>query len=237
MERTRPTDFDIFECYIEITRSKLIAANLLTFGARHFKTSSIISRLIEIENYYKSADKSISEFGQKFNDVLFNSSLDDIRIGICFENYFKAKLLLNGFIIHKINHNKNKILANQQKQRPIEVNEIVAKLTYPNNFDLLKQVLTESTLDFSILLSQQEYFKYFNIDDDIIKFLDKLRKKRNRLHLLISERFDISLNYIDNYKKLNNIVDADIAFLQNTIINELDPNSRSKLLFKEKSCC
>ncbi|MBS1599982.1 MAG: hypothetical protein JST75_17275 [Bacteroidetes bacterium] len=234
MNRTRPGDFDFFECYLEMTRTKLIAANLLTFGARHFKSSSIIARLGEIENYYKCKDKSIYGFGQKFNDVLFNSSIDDIRISICYENYFKAKLLLNGFIIHKINHNKLKILSNEQKLRPIDVKEIVAQLTYPHNFDVLKQVLTESTLDYSTLLSQQAYFRHFYIDDDVIKFLDKLRKKRNRLHLLISERFEISFKRIEDYKKLNNIVDFDIAFLQNTMINELDPNSKSKLSFKGK---
>ncbi len=235
MNRTRPGDFDLFECYLEINRSKLIAVNLMTFGARHFKTSTIILKLLEIENYYKSEEKTISEFVQKFSEVLFDSSIDDIRIGICFENYFKAKLLLNGFLVHKINPDKLKPLANEQKIRPIEVKEIITQLNYPDNFNLLKQVLKETTLDYSTFLSKKEYLKYFNIDNDIITFLDKLRIKRNKLHLLIYERFDISLNLIEKYKRLNNIVDADIAFLQNTIINELDPNSRSKLVFKEKS--
>ena len=227
---TKPSDFDIFESYIEPMRRKLIACSLLTFGARQFKTATIIKRLDEIDNLYKNHDNNyvLNNFPNLFPDVLFENLLDTIRINICFENYFKAKLLFNGFAIHNINKDENKMLFQKQKKNPVEISELIPKKS-PMFLPQLKKCLQESTINYSTILGCSAYHKYFNIQNDSLDFLIVLNKQRNRLHLHLGELTTLSRKIIGHYKMLRSIVDMDIAILQNTLLNELDPQSKSKL--------
>ncbi|MFN8306991.1 MAG: hypothetical protein U0T79_09470 [Ferruginibacter sp.] len=227
----KPSDFDILECYVEIGRRKFIAASLVTFGYRFFKAASIIQKLDDIIKFYDESNNHLNEFPKAFSNVLFDSLMDTIRISICFENYFKAKLLSNGFIIHNVDKNKNQILFKRQKNQPIDVKEITNDNSL-NGVTILKNVLNETTLNYSVLLNEENYYKYFGIHKDLINFLSELNQKRNRLHLFTSEKTSLSRGILSNYKELTKIVDLDMAMLQSTLLNELDPESRSKLPIK-----
>lgn len=74
--------------------------NLLSFGVTmiaHAKHISEIERLRVVVNNpeLNIPFKLIPALGEFFLENL----IDTIRISICFENYMKAKLLLNGFLV------------------------------------------------------------------------------------------------------------------------------------------
>jgi hypothetical protein len=223
-----PSDFDIFESYVELGRRKFIAASLLTFGHRLLNTATIVKKLDEISTFYEESKNHLVEFPNKFPDVLFDSLIDTIRISICFENYFKAKLLLNEFVIHNIDKNKNAELFKKQKAEPIAVNEISVDKTL-FGVSILKSVLNETTINYSIILDNPSYYRHLSVEPATLNLLTDLNKKRNRLHLLTSEKLSLSKNILSQYKELKRIADLDIAILQNTLLDELDPDSKSKI--------
>jgi hypothetical protein len=157
--------------------------------------------------------------------------MDNIRISICFENYFKAKLLLNGLVIHNIDKNGNQALCKKQVDTPVEVREIIPSMS-PKDLDILKKSLKETSLNYNILLSKESYFKFFNVGNQNLDFLKILNRKRNRLHLFTSEHMSLSSKTLDKYHEINKLVDLDLALLQNTLLNELDPESKSKISLK-----
>lgn len=228
---TKPSDFDIFECYIEDQRQKFIAASLITFGYQLFKTSTIIKRLDDVKEFYSRPNKNVTEFPAKFSEVLFDSVLDDIRICICFENYFKAKILLNGFLIHNVDKNRDASLYKKQSNEPVEVSEVIENKTV-NELRVLKKKTKETTLNFNLLLTKKKYYKFFNVELEDIEFIKSLNSKRNRLHLLTSQRMSLSSRIVERYRSLNKLVDVDLVFLQNTLLDELDPKSKSKIPFR-----
>ncbi|GAG80780.1 unnamed protein product [marine sediment metagenome] len=97
-------------CYTDITHRKLVVLNILKNCHRIISEASNIKRIDEIiaSNFFNvnSSDKSsfreFSSLVQSLNPAI----IDAIRICVCFENFFKAKLILNGYIIHKIIENQ-----------------------------------------------------------------------------------------------------------------------------------
>jgi hypothetical protein len=161
-------------------------------------------------------------------DVLLDSLIDNIRIGVCFENYFKARLLLNDFFIHSIDHNKDKPLAREQRARPIEVKEILSKRTVAE-VPILNNSLKDQTINYSTIIDVPAYSKLLNILPDTLKFLQEKNIQRNKLHLHIGEAFFFSDNIIKQYKELTAIVNRDLAILQNTLLDKLDPGSPTRI--------
>jgi len=227
---TSPSKADIYECYLEETRRNFIAANLLTFGYQLFKTANIIKELDKVIEFYNENDHEtiLKTFPSKFPALLFESLIDVIKISICFENYFKAKLLLNEFIIHDIDRNSNPNFFKKQRKVPIDIKEIISYRT-AKELPTLRKVLKETTINYSIFLENKNYLRYLSMEQKSIDFLAEINKSRNRLHLYISPLTSLSKNILTSYEDLNTIVDKDIAFLQRVLVEKLDPESKTKL--------
>ena len=224
----KASDIDIYEGYTQAESRKFISASLITFGYRIFKSAAVIQNLEELTRFYVADEATRLDLPNKFPDVLFESLMDKIRICISFENYFKAKLLLNGFIIHEIDKEKNRHLHKKQKQAPVAVHQLIGGEAF-EQLPALKAVLKETTISFNTLICKRAYSKYYNLECSELQFLKDLNEGRNRLHLLISERFSISKHILSSYRRLKQLVDVDFAVLQNTLINEFDPSSKSKI--------
>jgi hypothetical protein len=175
--------------------------------------------------------KSVEAVKAKLDDVLLDSLVDNIRISVCFENYFKAKLLLNDIVIHSIDHGRDKKLAKEQRARPIEVKEIISKRTVAE-MSILNNLLKDLTISYSTIPDVPGYVKLLNMPSDTLEFLGQKNVQRNKLHLHIGEVFMFGDKIIQQYQELMTIVDRDIALLQNMLIDELDPGSPSRLLVR-----
>jgi hypothetical protein len=230
LPKARPSDFHPFECYLEEGRRKLFASNLLTFGCSSvFRRASVIRKLDVVVAMHSSGEaKNVEAVKAKLDDVLFDSLVDNIRISVCFENYFKAKLLLNDIVIHSIDQNKNKILAKEQRARPIDVKEIISQRTVAE-VPILNDLLKDQTINYSTILDMPGYVRLLNMPPDTLEFLRHKNVQRNKLHLHVGELFKFSDNICQQYQELVTIVERDIALLQSTLVGELDPGSPSKL--------
>ncbi len=229
LPRARPSDFPVFECYLEEGRRKLFACNLITFGSSIFKRAAVIRKLDLIVAMHRSGEaKNVEVVKVKLDDVLLDSLVDNIRISVCFENYFKAKLLLNDVLVHSIDHNKDKALSKEQRARPIAVSEIISQRTV-KEMAILNDLLKEQTINYSTILEVPEYVKLLNMPSATLEFLQQQNSHRNKLHLHIGETFLLSDNIVQQYQELVTIVDRDMALLQNSLIDLLDSGSPSRL--------
>jgi hypothetical protein len=97
------------------------AGSLIAFGIEQYKSSKVIrdlSLLSKILDDYDSKPAS-SNFGH--NEVMpfiFSWLTDTIKIIVFFENYMKAELLVNDYLVHRINNvdEKYKDIIKEQKK-------------------------------------------------------------------------------------------------------------------------
>ena len=228
--RPKPSDFHPFEGYQSDFVRDFFSISLITFGFTNFFKVYRIKKFDILSDFIKSGQytdqNKLNEFLNEHVDIASNSLLDYILISISFENYFKAKLLQNGFLIHEIVKEKNPELFKSQKKHPID-----SKLVHFEKKDKCTE-LKENTLNYGILLRNKEYNKYYNIDSKTLDYLDKINIKRNSLHLFMSENFELSNAEINNLENLKRIVEIDFAVLQVFLTDKMGGVNNSKLRIK-----
>jgi hypothetical protein len=162
--------------------------------------------------------------------------LDAVRIIICFENYFKAKILLEGYVIHQmklgvcqqdypqfITKNAKKVLL--QKTTPILVEDV----KHAEKWDSYQSIeplrtLTNQTIGMGVLLGQPKYRTIYLSDqapDDqkLLSLLELLHGTRNTLHFLNIE-YIASGMAIGDFSFLRDYVTTHIDALANKISDE-----------------
>lgn len=225
--RPKPSDFHSFECYQSEFVRNFFCTLLVTFAHLNFSKVNRIKILPKLKEFTNSPEFKIREKRNEFiknnKDFALNSLLDYILIGITFENYFKAKLLLNGFVIHEIKKDKDPELFKEQKSSPIESNRLIFE--NKNTCEKLK----ETTLGYNFLLKNKKYQKYYSVDKDTLNYLSVLNAKRNSLHLYLSEKFTLGKKEVSNLEKLKTIVTFDIALLNNTLVDKTGAIGNCKL--------
>lgn len=229
MYRPKPSDFHQHNCYHDNFVRDFFAISLVTFAYSNFKKVTKIKELDNLKKHVNSRDSGKSKISQDLSllsNSIFSSLIDSILICISFENYFKAKLLLNDFVIHEIDKEENKELFKKQKKQPISMTEICCNQNKKYN------ELKDTTLQFGFLLNNKNYIKYYNLDSKTIAYLKELNKKRNNLHFYMNETFKISKKEISEIENLENIINLDFAILNNTLLEKLGGVSKSRLPVK-----
>src|SRR6266705_2238390 len=142
-------------CYTSTLTRKWLALRMLANSYRVLSGTTLLERIDEIASTFGSTDKEQDR-------VLFiiwsldSPTLDAARICICFENFFKAELLLKGYIIHRIDKAAltptYRYLAADQKTRPIKITEIklAEGLRWKRNNNYSFQTLTPFTIEFTL---------------------------------------------------------------------------------------
>ena len=158
-------------CYLRDETKSYIAFQMLFHSSELFWNSHIIKDLDKVKIL---SDKAFSKNSTGLHELIKvienmdGSTIDSIKIIICFENYFKAKLLLEGFIIHKMELNicKEKYPqfltdnGRQLKQRyePVLIKDIFLAENHNNLLQITPlQLLTKHTIGISDLLNQSKY--------------------------------------------------------------------------------
>lgn len=125
--------------------------------------------------------------------------------------------------IYKIYHEKNNKLFKKQQQQPIEISEL--SINKKEEFTDLKK----TTLNYNLILNNENYTKYFMIEKSSIDYLKKLNQKRNELHLYMSEQIEFGDLILENLSKLKRIVEIDFAVLHNFISNQSEINYKERI--------
>jgi hypothetical protein len=128
------------------------------------------------------------------NDVYWKTSYyerltDYIKIAVAFENYNKAVLIENGYLVHRIQKGeKTKDLWKlQEKGQPVRVSDFMQKCEFVNNSRFRIKYYLEGlkkgfpTVSYSQTLSA-EYQQVIKLNERLVYQLKELNEKRNRLH-------------------------------------------------------
>ena len=145
-------------CYTNLKTRKWVVLCILANCNRLFSEASNIVHLDSLSQINFRDQHSLQSFHsmvQAFDAPI----LDAFRISTCFENFFKAQLLLRGFVIHNIIKSSlpstYRDLAKDQTSRPIKINEIkiaeCLKRKKGNNY--VFQSLSTKTIEFSTFLN------------------------------------------------------------------------------------
>ena len=162
--------------YMDIKTRKLVALVMLHDCCRIFNQTSVICTAEKASAF----DKKASQSPRKSPESSFTSDSEDlanmIRISICFETFFKVKLLLYGYLIHSIDENTNRILASRQLQIPIKISE-VSRETF--------STLSAKTIGWEILVTE-EYRKQLDIPSKLFESLGGIVEIRRNLQFFKS---------------------------------------------------
>jgi len=215
-------------CYTNISTRKWIVMNVLGTCYRVFSETSLIKRLDEISSTFKSSDPDRIV---KFSQLIWSldpAILDAVRICICFENFFKAELLLKGYVIHRIDKGSlpaiYRYLAKDQSMRPIKISEIKLaeglRWKRKNNYSF--QSLSNFTIELSVFLRQQNYKSRLRMPTQLITSLERINRRRNTLHYLTNDISFYNQQIIDEVSCIKRCFNDFLVTRRNQLVRELN---------------
>lgn len=202
--------------YVDPLNASGLALNLLTFGI------SIFSNAKRIKEYDAFASLNVGKSElvdiDKATPFLIEHMVNMFRIITCFENYCKAILLLNGYVVHIIKHNhKDKVLneqykqlSNKQKKMPVSVKEVRHVEQFiirpAEKVKALLPGITNKTISFDTMLTSSRYQKVIQLPIGILQTLHDYNRYRNTHHLYVQEHFHISDKIVNDVALLKDFI-------------------------------
>jgi hypothetical protein len=224
-------DFNKFPCipYMHIKNRQGLARGLLTFGMTNFSNCFVVKNIGTIQDVIMKNRKLKYEEALPF---VMNKLVDSIRIISCFENYMKAHLLINDFVIHSIivdkNHkdvNRYRALKKQQDIRPVKFSELLAlSLWIKSDIHLMESTLpgiSKYTLSFSKLLSDR-YQEEIKLPKEVLRILVDINENRNDVHLYYGGRVDLDGKTYGDLKQLSYFIDNTMKPMYKFLEDELN---------------
>ena len=232
----RAFDYPPLSMYLSEVVRDVYAINMLVFSSNIFMRSEIIKNFNKVAAMHASGEaKDSATMQSNLEHVLLDALVDSVRVGICFENYFKVKLMLADVFIHAIDQNRDKQLAKDQRGKPIYVREIISQKPpvdeqdYKTSMVRLEYLFKKQTINYTTILEVKDYVDLLQLPADTIDFLKEQNGYRNDLHMVTSQRFMLSDDIVKQYGELLRIVGGDMARLQNSLLDKITPDSRSRL--------
>ncbi len=208
-------------CYYHSNNQKVTASNLWANGMEIFRRAFIVQNFEEYKRIPFGANQM-----QPLEAILpyvFESIVDKTRIIICFENFMKGTLMLNGIVVHEINETYSD-LKRKQKKSPVKASELFNRQSFVELKSRDKKLLetVNKTLTFSTLL-KSSYQEVISLPPEIVTSLNFLNTERNRLHFINENTFEHGEAIISIYQTLINFVDEVIL----PAFQRLDTNIKS----------
>jgi hypothetical protein len=235
-------------CYVNKYTRIYVAWMMLRYSAKIFWGCETINKLDQVNFFEDRPFPQDYDYPHYFEGIgtlmemtdLFKGIespvLDAFRIVTCFENFFKAKLLLENCVIHEIdfhvcknhypqflNENGNNLL---QKKTPIKIVDIKRA----ENQDIVHsaeplETLSRFTLKMSRLLNEPSYQAIYSVNHEpnarkIFSILKSLNRTRNTLHFLTTEYISMGGIPLDDFRTLRDFVSSQIDALIVKIENE-----------------
>jgi hypothetical protein len=122
----------------------------------------------------------------------YEKPIDQVRIIAAVENAMKATLLEQGFMVHYLTKSieVEDLFRTQQEKRPVRIDEFLERRSFIQEgmkhpiLDGLDKDL--KTLSISVLL-KPGFSHIFNLDEQFVHYLNRIRIDRNRLHFLVDK--------------------------------------------------
>jgi hypothetical protein len=240
-------DKDFSICYFRIENGIALASSLLTFAAEQFKYAKCITDIATLDLIAHTSSESMTDTRQRIGDkkitelvtsFAFSQLVDDVRIICCFENYMKACLLSEGYIIHNIEEAYNP-LRKQQKSKPISVLELAKFVGGFKDKEISDSQITKylpgingKTISMSTLL-KDGYQELIQLPSGVFETITKINARRNKLHFYEAIKLTFSNSIIKELVDLDSFVDKTIMPLQKKLstLSDITPEHETSLLF------
>jgi hypothetical protein len=220
-------------CYTSDLERLGVARGALRFSLEWLNRSQAVR---EIEQLLKIAtQRNITrELGHHKKADTFNRQIyekvdayiDDYVLVAAYENYLKAKLLIYGYVIHKIDpiDNNLKLIAKQQRKNPIEIKAIPPKVTRINGKkqEEVFASLKKQTVNISVISGQKKYCEALNLSPDISKKLLGTIKERNKIHYWVVNFTNLSSSKFEDIYSLTNYLRSDVKKLLSKTEEQFD---------------
>lgn len=215
-------------CYISEETKIYVVWLMLCYSSKMFWGCEMIKELdrakaLSDKAFVEKEPTAFSELLDLYRNIE-SPLLDTIRIVVCFENYFKAKLLLENYVIHKMDLNicrehfrqfitgRNQLL---QKTTPILIKEIKQAENHNPVWSIQPlRTLKKQTIEVSTLLKQPKYRAIYSMgketDDGLFPLLESLNRTRNTLHFLNVEYIASGGLGVDSFLFLRDYVSTHI---------------------------
>jgi hypothetical protein len=197
-------------CYTDDVTRKGVVLGILFQCYQIFRGTTQIQKLDELVALYGKPEKrgELSRLLFSFDPII----LDATRIAICFESFFKAKLLFDGYIIHNIDKNINRTMANRQSRRPIKVSEVSGNIF---------EILCITTIGWRTL-TKKTYVKKLCVQPRLISSLKSSVDMRNNLHYLIAGSVtSYTSETLENFLYIRNCFNEYVVDLCNDLFKDL----------------
>jgi hypothetical protein len=214
-------------CYTDLRTRQWVAINILSSCYRIGEGASLLRRLDELaaldfgnmddEGRLRALDLFVS---------LEPAVLDAVRIATCFENLFKVRLLLRGYVIHQIDKEARsrsfKSLADEQRKRPIKISEIrcAEGLRWQRQPEYVFQSLSSFTLGRSTLL-KAAYTTPLNLPSKLFTSLKDIVDKRNSLHFLANNTALYNRKFVEDLRCIRESFNRFIVGANNDLVKKL----------------
>ncbi len=239
-----------YKIYYDPKNGLATAHNLIVFGLRQILQVKHMKDIEELKSILLKDGKLIEP--PKFPDInrlgkfIFEGLIDSIRISICFENYMKALMLSNGYVIHVLSQKKDyKDLYENQKDEPILVNELLKSDEF--ELDQKKEyhthpAITKYTIGFRTLI-KDKYREIHKIPDEIINIVTNFYDRRNNIHLYFKETFQYGEKTIKELCDLYNFATGSMIKNNNKLVDilkgpdsqKIDPRKIKPLTYKNQT--
>jgi hypothetical protein len=204
-------------CYSNDATRRFVVLATLGECARIFNGTSIIQHLDRISFLHgKPLDGEGLRLAEELHIILRSLDsrvLDAVHMSICFENFFKMKLLLDGYVIHYVDKNKSKTLASKQLKYPIERSEF--------GDDIYKFINMKQTIGWKLLVLGG-YKEKLCMPPELFDSLEAVVKRRNNLHYLIADNKWLSGTRLDHLFCIRDCYREYVVKLQNELLSEYE---------------
>jgi hypothetical protein len=153
--------------------------------------------------------------------------LDAVRIVTCFENLFKARLLLRDYGIHRIDKQAldlpYKYLAAEQRKRPIKILEVkrAEGLRWKRQHQYVFQSLSILTLSGNTMATQAAYMTRLRLPAKLFTSLKDVVDKRNSLHYLADSTAFYNRKFVEDLLFIRESFNRFVVRIHNDLVNEL----------------
>ncbi|MFN6538949.1 MAG: hypothetical protein RM021_021700 [Nostoc sp. EkiNYC01] len=213
-------------CYVDEKKRKWVVLCILKTCYKTLSAASFITRIEELKSSFESGFMEFNNF--IYGDFLEESFLmNAVKVCMCFENFFKAELLLSDYIIHEIDETVNQgkyiELAQRQQKYPIKISEIKQEegllLQQGNEYSF--QSLKKTTIKFNHFLNKKKYYSEIAVPKKLIQILYTLNKRRNTLHYFVTDSYEVSNENIDEFIYIKEYFNKYLVSKTNILVQEL----------------
>lgn len=232
-----PIDVNFQIVYFDPRNSLGVAMNLFSFGYGQISQITSIINYSELVYLIESSENGKIPNFELASKFALEKLIDSVRITICFENFMKALLLLNGYVIHRLKRKEFKSISDKQYQEPVLRSEVLKGRKWETNSDIktdhenlklqIKGIL-KTTIGMKEL-KQPMYQSVFKIDKKIMEICEPYFEYRNNVHLHLSGDLSFNNSTLEDIQLLVKFINDHLVRMHNNIIDQINKGEEYKL--------